>query len=222
MVERKTHDERESEILDAAEQIFGRKGVDKATVNDILDAVGIGKGTFYYYFKSKEEVMEAVIFRFVDKFSAAAQKIADDPELDAHEKFKEIAIGLNGRVEFSDWIFNELHKVENGKMHQKSIVEMITALAPIMTEVVEQGIAEGIYHTPYPKEMVDIILVANQFLFDLNIFRTGLKEIENTTVAFIHALELMLGAEAGSFDYLLENVKIQLGKVEENGKKVAQ
>jgi AcrR family transcriptional regulator len=57
----KEPEERRNEILDTAETLFFTKGYGKTTVNDILQAIGIAKGTFYYYFKSKEEVMDAVL-----------------------------------------------------------------------------------------------------------------------------------------------------------------
>ena len=59
----KEADERRNEILDAAETLL-QKRVLKTTIIDILNQVGIAKGTFYYYFKSKEEVMDAIIERF--------------------------------------------------------------------------------------------------------------------------------------------------------------
>ena len=62
----KKPEERKNEILDNAEKLFGTKGYSKTTINDILLAVGIAKGTFYYYFKSKEEVMDAIVMRFID------------------------------------------------------------------------------------------------------------------------------------------------------------
>ena len=57
----KEYDERKNEILDTAERLFHTKGYEKTTINDILKEVNIAKGTFYYYFKSKEEVMDALI-----------------------------------------------------------------------------------------------------------------------------------------------------------------
>ncbi|HBT17621.1 MAG TPA: TetR/AcrR family transcriptional regulator, partial [Firmicutes bacterium] len=62
----KEYDERRNEILDTAEELFNMKGYDKCTVNDILKAVGIARGTFYYYFKSKEEVLDAIVSRYTD------------------------------------------------------------------------------------------------------------------------------------------------------------
>ena len=54
---------RKNEILDAAEELFVTKGFDKTSTNDILERVGIARGTLYYHFKSKEEILNAMIER---------------------------------------------------------------------------------------------------------------------------------------------------------------
>ena len=51
---------RRSEILDAAELLFGTKGFDCTSTTDILNEVGIARGTLYYHFKSKEDILDAI------------------------------------------------------------------------------------------------------------------------------------------------------------------
>lgn len=89
-------------------------------------------------------------------------------------------------------------------MHQKSLVETIQQLTPILTKVIEQGIAEGCFSTPYPKETIEILLVSSQFLFDEGIFGWQSDELLQKVVAFVYIVETTLGAEKGSFNYLLE------------------
>ena len=55
--------ERRNEILDVAERLFATKGFDNTSTNDILDEVGIARGTLYYHFKSKEDILDAMIER---------------------------------------------------------------------------------------------------------------------------------------------------------------
>ncbi|MEG1678401.1 MAG: helix-turn-helix domain-containing protein, partial [Clostridia bacterium] len=55
--------ERENEILDAASILFSEKGFDGTSIADILLKVGIARGTLYYHFKSKEDMMDALIER---------------------------------------------------------------------------------------------------------------------------------------------------------------
>ena len=59
----KEAEERKNEILDAAEELFVTKGYDGTSTGDILDKVGIARGTLYYHFKSKEDILDALIER---------------------------------------------------------------------------------------------------------------------------------------------------------------
>ena len=65
---RKTRDAvaRKNEILDVAAELFVLKGYDKTSTGDILEKTGIARGTLYYHFKSKEELLDALVDRIVD------------------------------------------------------------------------------------------------------------------------------------------------------------
>ncbi len=54
-------EERRAQILDAAIEVFGNKGLDVATVDEIAQAAGISKGTIYLYFKSKNEIFDTIL-----------------------------------------------------------------------------------------------------------------------------------------------------------------
>jgi AcrR family transcriptional regulator len=56
-------DERKSQILNAAESIFTQKGFDEARMDDIADKTGLSKGTLYLYFKSKDDLIIAILDR---------------------------------------------------------------------------------------------------------------------------------------------------------------
>lgn len=201
----KKPEERRNEILDAAETLFTTKGYVHTTVNDILNAVGIAKGTFYYHFQSKEEVMEAIVLRFIDAGVRAAKEIASDPRLTAHEKMFRILMAQKPEAgQSKEQMLEQLHQVNNAEMHQKSLVESILQLTPVLTEVIEQGIAEGSFHTPHPKETVEFLLASAQFLFDEGIFNWEPPELMQKAVAFTHILETTLGAAKGSFAYMLD------------------
>lgn len=202
----KKHDVRLNEILDAAQTLFVQKGYEKATVNDILERVEIGKGTFYHYFKSKEEVMNAVISRMVDDVVRVTTAIADNSSLDAHEKFKQIVAAVNLSESPNRGMIEELHDYSNAQMHQRGIVETIQAVAPIMAKVIEQGVREGIYEVEYPRETIEFLLAANQFMFDEGIIKWQPEELMVRAIAFVRMVERTLGASFGSFDFLLANI----------------
>src|SRR5215813_1503454 len=67
-------------ILDATEALLARYGYRKTTMDDIAREAGIGKGTTYLHFASKEDVFLATIDRIVDRLCARLREIAAGPE----------------------------------------------------------------------------------------------------------------------------------------------
>lgn len=86
----KEYEERRKEILETAERLFLTKGYTKTTVNDILKEIGIAKGTFYHYFKSKEEVMDEIIMRIIKEDVTKAKRIVSNPDIPALDKLFKI------------------------------------------------------------------------------------------------------------------------------------
>lgn len=118
----KEADERKNEILDAAERLFTVKGYGKTTILDILEQVGIAKGTFYYYFKSKEEVMDAIIERFIEQDVQKARQIALDKGLTPVQKFCGIIAAQQPRTDGpKDRMIEEFHLPANAQMHEKAL-----------------------------------------------------------------------------------------------------
>jgi len=58
--------ERRTELLDAAERLFSERGLDATTVADIAKAAGVAKGSFYGYFASRDELIDALNARLGD------------------------------------------------------------------------------------------------------------------------------------------------------------
>jgi AcrR family transcriptional regulator len=58
-------DERKSQILNAAEGVFTKKGFEEARMDDIAEETGLSKGTLYFYFKSKDDLIVAILDRIV-------------------------------------------------------------------------------------------------------------------------------------------------------------
>lgn len=199
----KKPEERKSEILDIAEILFTSRGYNKTTINDILNEAKIAKGTFYYYFKSKEEVMDAVVMRYIDSGTEFIKEIAENSNLSAREKLFLIITKSNAEDQNKkEVMIEEFHKANNAEMHQKSLIMTITILTPIITKIIEQGIKEGVFKTDYPKEIVEIFLVSSQFLFDEGIFQWKEEDIIKKAKALEEVMERSLNTEKGIFSYI--------------------
>lgn len=203
----KKPDVRRNEILNAAELLFTQKGYAKTTVNDVLSMLGIAKGTFYYYFASKEALMEAMVARAIDTGIAAVEALVNDDALSAGDKLRLVITSSDPEADRRDALAGELHRADNAELHLHSLVESVRRLAPLITRIVEQGIAEGSFSTPCPEETVELLLVASQFLLDTGIFGSDGDVLLRRAKAFAHVMETSLGARPGSFSYIPDRYK---------------
>jgi AcrR family transcriptional regulator len=76
-------DIRRQQLLEAATWVFARKGYRRAAVSDIIARAGVARGTFYLYFKSKEEVFLAIVEDFHGRVTRAIADADQVPPFDA-------------------------------------------------------------------------------------------------------------------------------------------
>ncbi len=91
-----------------------------------------------------------------------------------------------------------MHLSENASIHQKYIIGTIRKLTPVYTLIIEQGISEGLFDTPYPKEASEFILTAARFVLDPMIFERDFNEYGKLIKAVSTFEERILGINAGS------------------------
>ncbi len=193
---------RRNELLEAAQRLFLEKGYNKTTVQDILDVDGLSKGVFYYYFKSKEEVMDAIIERIVEAEVANAKKIVNDAGMTPSQKLNAILTGKGLSEENNknkESVVSQLHRAENAEMHQKSMVRTIIALSPVIANILTDKDGYHYFSTDYPEETVALFLAAGQFIFDDSLFQWNEEQRTRLAAAFIEMMEKTLGVQAGYF-----------------------
>jgi AcrR family transcriptional regulator len=198
----KEAEDRKDEILDAAENLFIAKGYELVTINDILSAVGIAKGTFYYHFKSKAEVLDGIIARRGDQSMQTAKEIAAFDQMNAAEKLMSVMLAQKPGNEQQERLIIALENVENSRMFVKTLTYIVAHLAPIVGEIREQGVREGVFSTPYTKESAEILLAAAHALFDNPDFHWTQDETKQKVAAFLTAAERIGGAAPGTLSAL--------------------
>ena len=190
---------RREEILDAAERLFAAKGFDNTSTGDILDAVGIARGTLYYHFKSKEDMLDGVIQRLTDRLMQDAGAIVRRKELPVLERLTKAILSLNVESRIGLEIMEQVHRPQNALMHQKMQSALLEGINPILTELVEEGVRQGICHTRYPESVVEMtILYANTAFDTLNVTGLSPAQRERKIAGFIYNLERLMGMAEGS------------------------
>lgn len=194
----KEAEERRNEILDAADELFAKKGFDGTSTNDILDKVGIARGTLYYHFKSKEDIMDALIERYAVLILGAAKEIAVDKSIPVIERVIRAVMAMNLSGESSEVIMDHIHKPQNALMHQKIQKVIINGVPPILTEIIREGIDQGMFNTPFPYECMEMVVVYANTIFDDDMVTMTNEEKGTRMLAFVCNVERLLGAESGS------------------------
>ena len=160
----KDPEERRSELIDTAERLFLEGGYENTTVSDIVKEVKVAQGTFYYYFASKQDILDAVIEREIDEPERDVIRIAYG-EGDAATKLKAVANVILNFQTAKRGLIEHVHEESNAIMHEKMERRIIARLAPTISEVVEDGVSEGLMRTDYPEETAEFMIAAIIFLF---------------------------------------------------------
>ena len=194
----KKAEERKNEILDAADELFAQKGFDGTSTNDILEKVGIARGTLYHHFKSKEDIMDALIDRYSDGLLDAAQVIAADKTIPVVERVIRVVMALNLSGGSSKEIMEHIHKPQNALMHQKIQKVIINRVPLILTGIIREGIEQGMFSTPFPYECMEMVVIYANTVFDDDMITLTNEERGTRMLAFVCIVERLLGAASGS------------------------
>ena len=91
---------------------------------------------------------------------------------------------------------------DNITLRNKMKMAAIETVAPVLAELLDQGIAEGTIKTDMPEESAEMIVATISFLFDTSVFPERDQKLHNKLRLLARVLETCLRAEPGSFDFL--------------------
>jgi len=196
---------RKQEIVKAARHLFLTKEYDKTTVQNVVEHLGIAKGTIYHYFKFKEELLEAVVDDLVDEDHARKRLLLKKSQGNALEKIR-MLIELDSLAVNNEAILKGLHQPGNAGMHARLLAVTLMKEASLYGELIRQGCEEGLFQTETPLECAEFVLSAVQFLTDVGIYPWAQEDLLRRSRAFPGMIEALLKAPKGSFQFLLKRV----------------
>lgn len=163
-------------ILDVAARLFAEKGYDHTTVQDIIDGLGgLTKGAIYHHFKSKEEILRAVINRLFQNNSLSQKwrQTENDSSLTGTEKLKKM---LKDTLEDGqEQQFRELGvNLQNSpQLLTELLIRSVTEIAPNDIQPVLEEIAEdGELRCAYLPELAELIMLTANIWLNPSVFKT--------------------------------------------------
>ncbi len=201
----KKAEERRLEIIETARQLFQKNEYEKTTIQDVMDELGIAKGTIYHYFQSKEELLEAVIEKMVNDNVERMQNQLSEMKGNALENMQAL-IAAGNMADENEAILEHLHQPGNIGMHTRLLAAALIRQAPLFDQVIRQGCEEGTFQTDHPLECAEFILAGVQFLTDMGIYPWSEEALLRRAQALPGLIEAQLKAPPGSFQFLLEQL----------------
>ncbi len=189
-------EKRKLDLLKIAYEMFSQNGYENTSVDMIIEKAGIAKGTYYYYFESKEKTLEAVIGMILDLETEKALEVKS-ADLPVPRKLMAIISCFKPDVSESSMV-DALNKPENLVMHERFNEKLIERVVPIISDVTYQGIAEGIFACDDVPERVRMMLILANKVFDEKGYTD--KDVK----VFIDIVEKILCAKPGTMAFLAD------------------
>lgn len=192
------------QILDALQALLKSKNIQNISVSEIAQTAGIGKGSIYYYFPSKDSIVDALVERNYEKPLETAKSLARQTDISPFTRMAMIfqacrnstsAFRARAGAELSD-------DREDAFIRQKYIRHLISEMKPVLTEIIQQGIQEGQIHFDYPAALAEIVLIVLTVKLDNGLYPTDPEDTEETIRGLISLLEQGTGNPSGSLNFL--------------------
>ena len=195
----KKGEKRKRELLQIAYRLFLSQGYENTSVDEIIEAVGIAKGTYYYYFQSKEQMLEAVIGMMIEaEVEVARQVLASG--MPVPQKIIGIISSVRPTQEERP-IEDALNRPENVLMHDKMQRQFLSDILPLLSKAVEEGVRDGLFACDHIPERVRMLLLLSCDLFD-----EGQYTMADVDV-FIDMMEKLLGAAPNTMGFIRQLIQ---------------
>lgn len=193
-------------ILNALQSLLENEDMSSISVSRIAETANMSKGSIYYYFSSKDAVLEALIERSYKKPLETAKNLARQTDI---APFTRMAMIFQACQNSSSEYLSQNRKSslvsaqEAAYLHQKYLNYLICELKPELTEIIRQGIDRGEIHFDYPAALAEIVLIVLTVKLGNTLVPSKPEETEEVMRALVSLLEKGTENPVGSMNFLL-------------------
>lgn len=164
--------EKQIEILIAAEKVFGRRGIDAASVREIAKEANINIAMISYYFGSKDKLVENLFSWRISTFNTSLELISQNMTLSPFEKLEAVLKAYLNRIferpEFHRIMVREYSKSDSILEVDNKINELKLKNLHYITNIISEGYANGIFKRKAPAEAVVMVVIGGTSYLILN------------------------------------------------------
>jgi len=201
---------RHEELIDISEKLFLKNGYEQTAVSEIVKEANVAQGTFYYYFKSKDDVLNAIIERYNEEMKDILKQAIEDKKMNAWEKFFCLTSNFKKFESDHEGLLDYIHEEKNEILHHRLEKKNIPILTQGYEKIIQQGMEEGFFHTKYPKEAALAILLTSIAISHQAENQEASKEaMKRQFMATIDIIERILGVEEGTFLRVYSSMEVK-------------
>ncbi len=192
-------------ILDALKTLLEKKELNSISVSEIAQTAGIAKGSIYYYFSSKDAIIEALVERSYASSIDTARHLAKQTDIPSFTRMALIfQTCRNSSAAFLGQkdVAENVNMQEKAMLHQKYLRYIITELKPVLTEIIQQAIETGEISFDQPAALAEIVLLVLTVKLDNTLIPSSQEEIEETISGLISLLGKATKHPEGSLNFL--------------------
>ncbi|MCK5312951.1 MAG: TetR/AcrR family transcriptional regulator [Desulfobacteraceae bacterium] len=188
----KNPEERKNEIIKTAQKLFIEKGFIKTKVNSIVKSIGVSQGVFYYYFSSKDEIIDEIVDRYIKQIINNTADIIESSQMNPIEKLNTMS---DIQLKINMLENNNIHAIKGVDIHERILKRLILDYVPLMQKAFSE---EKDKQTLF---LLEIFVAAGNVLFDPGIFQWEKEEKNERIVFLIEFMEKSLNVPNGTFSF---------------------
>ena len=192
-------EERKKQIALGALDLFAEKGLEGTSISEVAQQAGIGKGTVYEYFSSKEDLILTAFMAWLEQMMDSGLEEALLQTENPEERFRTLVLGMIEPVMSDDRVIKitlllfQLMIKDETLWHNKQVYQILQGFRKVLTDMLLEGVAQGAFK---PEIARDVLQAGHISFCDLSPSR---EKIENTMDMAVRAGTIENRCDLGTF-----------------------
>ncbi|WP_234124907.1 TetR/AcrR family transcriptional regulator [Clostridium hydrogenum] len=148
---------RKQEILDEAKKQFLKNGYEGTSMTNIAAAIHVTEGLCYKYFKSKQELFQSVIDKYVEEAYEKFVAVVSDKSMSLEERIN-LNFKIIKNIETPNGINKYFHNEKNEALHLQIIYKIMNRLSEPFQKIIEEEAKKGTIHIDSSKDVAHFIM----------------------------------------------------------------